>query len=227
MSYLQKTAKKSASKTPQRLVMLACVALLSACAGTKGTLQNPHQNTPLQAPVTVIHGWKDGYDLDTPDTENEGMHLAAVAALSKVDINANVRQATQEALEKQGIKPSFIDAPTEYNPRFDVNAPPEIAQVAQGSVLVVGVRPEVLCVTSSIEKFKGTQDPNVLNACKVVQMQYSVQHYSANGSINPPMVWRDTFKRDISPQSRCHDVRSCTQGAVDGLLTRLRNIGLF
>jgi hypothetical protein len=211
----------------QSALSLALVLTLSACASTKGSVQNPYQNTPLQAPVTVIHGWQEGYSLDTPDTEDDSMRESALKALAKIDINANVRQAMQQALEKQGITPTFIDAPTPYNARFDATAPAEIAQVPAGSVLVVGVQPELVCVTSALESLKGTTEPTLLHPCGVVELQYSVLHYRADGSKEPPMVWRDTFKRSMTPQSHCRDVKSCTTGAVDSLLTRLRNIGLF
>lgn len=207
---------------------LAVLFTLGACSSSKGTLQNPYQPTALQAPVTVIQGWNNDYSLDTPDTViDPGMHLSAAAALARVDINASVRQALRNALERQHLAPAFIEAPTDYTPTFDVAPPGAIRQVERGSALVVGVKPEVLCVTSALERIRGTQDPTLRYPCSVVELKYSVQHYAADGSVSPPLVWRDTFTRSINPTSRCRDIASCTHGAVDALLNRLTALGLF
>ena len=167
--------------------------------------------------------WVDDYALDSPDSITDAMRESAKLALGKADLTPVLQAGVRAALEKQGITPSFVVAPTPYNARFDMSPPPQIKQVPSGSVLVVGLRPEMLCVTSALERIKGTTDPVLLHPCNLVAIDVSVVHHSADGTVDPPLVWRDTFKRATTGSSRCRSVEACTRDGMDSMLNTLRS----
>lgn len=206
---------------------IAALGVLAGCGASIGTIRKPLQNTPLKAPVTVVTGWVDDHAIDSPDTINEEMHQSAKLALSKTDVTALVQAGVSAGLQKHGITPTFVIAPTPYNQRFDMSPPPQLNQVKEGSVLVVGVRPELLCVASALERRNGTTDLSKLYPCSVVAIDVSVLHHAADGTVDPPLVWRETFKRDTTVRSRCRSVEACTQEGMDILMKTLKANNLF
>ena len=210
-------------------VLSAATLGLGGCGATLGSIQNPLQQTPVKAPVTVITGWTHAFDIDTPDTAlAEGMQQSAQTTLAALNPTLAVQQGMRAALEKQNLSPSMVVAPTVYNTRFDVGPPSEIKQVKSGSVLVVGVQPEMLCVNSVVESVRGTQDPLQLYPCTLAAVKVSVLHHTADGTVDPPLVWREVFKRDmLGSGARCRTLESCVRDGMEGLISTLRSNGLF